>query len=49
MGGKLCTNILGNGELSQLLASVDVKPKIGAIVEIEFMVQYLVVGWARDH
>ena len=36
-------------EQPQLLTSVDLKHEIGAIVDIEFMVQYAVLAWAHEH
>ena len=36
-------------EQPQLLTSVDLKHEIGAIVDIEFMVQYAVLARAHEH
>ncbi len=49
MREKMRAHLLGERERPQLLTSVDLKHEIGAIVDIEFMVQYAVLAWAHEH
>ena len=49
MREKMRAHLLGEREQPQLLTSVDLKHEIGAIVDIEFMVQYAVLAWAHEH
>ena len=38
----------GNGDASDILGRFDLKHDVGAIVDIEFMVQYAVLAWASE-
>tara|TARA_B110000196_G_scaffold315541_1_gene325333 strand:- start:43 stop:1830 length:1788 start_codon:yes stop_codon:yes gene_type:complete len=49
MRENMRTHLIGAREQPQLLSSVDLKHEIGAIVDIEFMVQYVVLAWAEKH
>jgi glutamate-ammonia-ligase adenylyltransferase len=49
MREKMRTHLIGAREQPQLLSSVDLKHEMGAIVDIEFMVQYAVLAWAEKH
>jgi len=49
MREKMRTHLIGAREQPQLLSSVDLKHEMGAIVDIEFMVQYAVLAWAEKY
>lgn len=49
MREKMRTHLIGAREQPKLLSSVDLKHEMGAIVDIEFMVQYAVLAWAQKH